>query len=199
MANIENFSLEYLYETFGYLGLLMYGWIGFMGLPLPNEVIVMTNGYMAGKGIFHPLLAYICTYMSIVAVLCTSFTAGRLFSRLYSQPLKSKKFQQSRKRLEAYGKKALTLSVFIPGFRLLIPCAAGYSRFRYADLVKYSLFPNAIWTSFYFTAGFFFFEKPNPRSWDTGFLLIGLAIVCSFFILRYLFKKASKLKQSTRG
>ncbi|KAB7707848.1 hypothetical protein F9802_03815 [Bacillus aerolatus] len=192
--DIESISVEDLYETFGYAGLLVYGWIGFAGLPLPNELIVMTNGYMASRGLFQPSLAFLCTYISIVTVLYVSFTVGRLMSNIYSRPLKNKQFQQSQEKLLKYGKKALALSVFIPGFRLLIPCAAGYSQFNYSDLVKYSLIPNFIWTSFYFTAGFFFFERLQPEEWQASFFMIGAAIVLCFLLFRLLFKKV-KMRQ----
>lgn len=54
-------DVEYLIsiiEQYGYAALFFSLWLGIVGLPIPDEVIVMTGGAVTGMGILHPLPAF---------------------------------------------------------------------------------------------------------------------------------------------
>ncbi|QPC46541.1 hypothetical protein [Mangrovibacillus cuniculi] len=70
-----------LYEKAGYLGIFLFGFIGLIGLPLPNEVIVMTSGWMSRMSVVQPIPALVMTIMSLLAVVSTCFGVGRGISQ----------------------------------------------------------------------------------------------------------------------
>ncbi|MBM7647356.1 membrane protein DedA with SNARE-associated domain [Bacillus ectoiniformans] len=188
--DLGSVSLTEVYESFGYAGLLIYGWLGLLGLPLPNEMIVMTNGYMAEKGLFQPVLAFILTYASVISVIYLSFLTGRILSAFYSHILERRMFQKSRQRIEKHGAKALSISVIVPGLRLLLPCAAGFSGFSHKDLLKYSFIPNFIWALVYFLLGYYFFSEIHIKS-----IQIGVISIAALLILAMIIPKMSKDKK----
>ena len=59
---------------------------GPFGIPLPNEVIVTTSGWITGNGGLLPWLVYLC----IVSGMITAVTAGFLIGKHFGNPLVEK-------------------------------------------------------------------------------------------------------------
>lgn len=56
-----------LVQQYGYFALFFTLWLGIVGMPIPDEVIVMTGGLVTALGILNPLPAFILTYLGVIS------------------------------------------------------------------------------------------------------------------------------------
>lgn len=74
----------------GYLGLFFCLWLGIIGMPIPDEVVVMTGGMVTSIGVMKPIPAFIVTYLGVVSGLTLGYTVGRILGVNVIDRLKSK-------------------------------------------------------------------------------------------------------------
>lgn len=87
-------DVEYLIsiiEQYGYAALFFSLWLGIVGLPIPDEVIVMTGGAVTGMGILHPLPAFLIVYLGVISGLSLGYVLGRTVGTPILERLRRKK------------------------------------------------------------------------------------------------------------
>ena len=62
---------------FGYAALFFALWLGIVGMPIPDEVIVMTGGAVSKAGLLHTLPAFLVTYLGVVSGISLGYFLGR--------------------------------------------------------------------------------------------------------------------------
>lgn len=191
--------LPYLKE-YGYIALYLILWIGFFGFPAPNEVIVMTSGFIANKSVLQPLMTFIVTYLGVISSLTTLFFLGRFENKLVSTRKKAHtpKLQKAKAMIEKYGAFSLIISYYFPTARHLIPLLLGANKFPFKlfSLISYT---NAfIWTLLFFFLGYEFGAYIDViGSIVYRFGWYGLAIIILIGLGIY-YKKSTSTKQLTQ-
>ncbi|WP_078544252.1 DedA family protein [Litchfieldia alkalitelluris] len=147
-------------EQYGYFGLFLWLWIGVLGIPIPNEVIIMTVGYAGSVELFNPFLLYLCAFFGLIAANTTSFLLGHLAGKPLLTYLNKKKrtkrtIERSMTLIDRYRTFSLVVSYFIPGLRTMVPFLFGLSGLRYYKFASISYSTIFIWTSIYFLLGSF--------------------------------------------
>ena len=72
MENIPHFL-----STYGYLGIFLLLMVGIVGLPIPDEVVLMFAGYLIFKGYFHPLPTVAAALLGTFCGITVSYSLGR--------------------------------------------------------------------------------------------------------------------------
>ena len=146
------------YGYFGLTGLLV---LGIVGLPLPDETLLMAVGYLVyrGKMLYVPsLLAGIAggvvgiTISYALGVLigyALLLHAGRIFH------LNEKRLQMTEKWLDKYGGYALFGGFFIPGVRHAAAIVAGLGNMSFARFAFFSYLGATVWVIVFITLGRF--------------------------------------------
>jgi len=72
-------TLLSLIHHFGYAALYFALWLGIVGIPIPDEVVVMTGGAVTANGLLHSFPAFVLTYLGVISGLSLGYVLGRIF------------------------------------------------------------------------------------------------------------------------
>jgi membrane-associated protein len=194
-------------ESYGYLGLFFWVWLGIFGLPIPNEVLSMTVAMTSAQKLLNPFIAFMVFYGGIVAALTTCYFLGKYVGR----PLIS--FFEKRKRyanlidrsfllIEKHHAFSLSISYFIPGVRNFVPFLYGFSRLPYRSFAIYSYSGAFVWLCMTFSLGYLFGDHMDVIIYYGKEVLIIIGVITIFLILISLFlrrrrKKLNMMKNSS--
>jgi membrane protein DedA with SNARE-associated domain len=120
--------------------LLVYLVIGvFAGLenlvpPVPADVIALAGGFLAGRGVVSPWIAFLVVWLANVSTAMLTYALGRRYGpgffagrigRLILHPGQLTRLAGFYAR---HGAKVIFISRYLPGFRAVVPVFAGTSR-----------------------------------------------------------------------
>ncbi|GED69486.1 alkaline phosphatase [Brevibacillus reuszeri] len=148
-------------EQYGYFAIFFLLWLGIVGLPIPDELVVATGGFLASIGLLNPYYSFLAGYLGVASGLTIGFLLGKYFGRPILRWLsKSEKMRHAVDRstimLEKYGTTALCISYLFPVVRHVVPylvALGGMSYRRYA-LLSYPI--GLVWTTAFYFLGYVF-------------------------------------------
>ncbi|MHC0039014.1 DedA family protein [Pseudoneobacillus sp. C159] len=194
-------------ESYGYLGLFFWVWLGIFGLPIPNEVLSMSVALTSSQKILNPFIAFIVFYGGIVAALTTCYFLGKYVGRpLIGFFEKRKRYanliERSFHLIEKHHEISLSLSYFIPGVRNFVPFLYGFSRLSFGTFAIYSYSGAFIWLCITFSLGYLFGDHIEViiHYGKEVLLLLGVAAILGItihFLLRRRRKKLNMMKDSS--
>ena len=154
-----NELLSYI-EQYGYWALFFCLWLGIIGMPIPDEMIVMSGGFVSSLGILSVIPAFLLTYFGVVSGLSLGYILGKIFgTKVLDKLMKKKKAKyllKSQQMVERYGHYALVTSYFIPVVRHIVPYLVGMNNMRFKTYALYSYTTGFVWTLVYFVLGSLF-------------------------------------------
>ncbi|MEK3948287.1 DedA family protein [Paenibacillus sp. FSL H7-0703] len=195
-------DVEYLIsiiEQYGYAALFFSLWLGIVGLPIPDEVIVMTAGAVTGMGILHPLPAFLIVYLGVISGLSLGYVLGRTVGTPILERLRRKKKMDryitfSEKLIHKYGNFTICISYLLPIVRHIIPYIVGINKMSFKRYALFSYSTGLIWTLIFFLLGRIFGdhvqavgELIHRYGLQMALLLIMLTII--FFIMKFVWGK----------
>ncbi|MCZ8523381.1 MULTISPECIES: DedA family protein [Paenibacillus] len=156
-------------QQFGYLALFFALWLGIVGMPIPDEVVVMTGGMVGAFRLLAPLPAFLVTYVGVASGLTLGYMLGRVLGPPVLERMKKKKsievyIERSNRLLEKYGAVTLVFSYFLPVVRHLVPYLVGINGMSYRVYALYSYGVGFLWTLLYFLLGYYFGDSINVIS-----------------------------------
>lgn len=144
------------YGYFGLAGLLM---LGVVGLPVPDETLLMFAGYLVYKGQFNLLATLAAAIPGSAVGITLSYALGRLagfelvhhFGRFLH--FDQKELDRTRAWFDRHGKWALTFGYFIPGVRHFTALVAGASRLEIPIFAAFAYAGAVLWCTSFILAG----------------------------------------------
>jgi membrane protein DedA with SNARE-associated domain len=152
-------------STWGYLGVCICIFIGNLGVPLPEETVLLAAGFLAGRKALELSTLYLVGIASAVTADCFgfvfSFTGGqRLLEGLV------KKFHFLRQRYDrlqtffrAHGNKAVFLARFVVGARSMTGPIAGAAGMGFWRFLVWNLLAACLWCPMLITVAYFLGDK----------------------------------------
>jgi membrane protein DedA with SNARE-associated domain len=176
-------------QQYGYIALFFLLWLGIVGLPLPDEVIVMSAGLLTALGILNPIPAFFVTYAGVISGLSIGYLLGKVLGSPALRYLERKKdmnkyIAKSNRLLGRFGSFALALSYFFPVIRHVVPYVVGMTRMSYKRYAAFSYTTGFIWTLLYFAVGRYF---GNNIATISNFLATYKMVLIALFLLGILF------------
>jgi len=151
--------LSYI-EQYGYWALFFCLWLGIIGMPIPDEMIVMSGGFVSSVGILSVVPSFVLTYLGVVSGLSLGYILGKIFGiKVLGKLMKKKKAKyllKSQEIVEKYGHYALVISYFIPVVRHIVPYLVGMNNMSFKTYAIYSYVIGFVWTLVYFVLGSLF-------------------------------------------
>jgi len=135
---LQNLSPAYVYTALGGI-LLLCG----LGLPIPEDITLLTGGYLAYKGLVNVHWVFAVCFTMVLLGDTLAFGAGWFFGhRLINSEFGRKHFTPKKQlRVRAYfrkfGSKVVFIARFLPGLRFSVFLSAGTLRVRPATFVIY--------------------------------------------------------------
>ncbi|MGG1847713.1 DedA family protein [Bacillus wiedmannii] len=187
--------LSYI-EQYGYWALFFCLWLGIIGMPIPDEMIVMSGGFVSSLGILSVIPAFLLTYLGVVSGLSLGYILGKIFGKKVLDKLMKKKkakyLLKSQQIVEKYGHYALVISYFIPVVRHIVPYLVGMNNMSFKMYALYSYTTGFVWTLVYFVLGSIFgkhIEMIATLVTEYGIYFGGIVIIVSSISYVYMHKK----------
>lgn len=193
MMNIDPWLINY-----GFIAIFFLLAMGIVGLPIPDESIIILAGILVAKG----KLSFIPTLMSVYLGGMVGITVSYLIGRTGGYyvinhlgkyiGLNKEKIIKAEKWFKDMGKWLLFFGYFILGIRHLAGFTAGLLKLDYRSFAIFAYSGLLIWASILFTIGYYFshtwHQQLNVVTW-IGLLIGGLCLITLYV---YFFLKMRK-------
>jgi membrane protein DedA with SNARE-associated domain len=150
------------YGSFALFGLLAFGIIG---LPVPDETLLLVTGFMAAKGELSLTAILIAAILGSCLGITVSYLIGRflggkpiLFFGKYIGITESK-LKKAHDWFEKLGKYLLFVGYFIPGLRHFTGLCAGTTKLDYKTFAFFAYAGATVWAIIFTLTGYFFFNQ----------------------------------------
>ncbi len=155
MDSVLNWLTQYGYA--GLFGLLV---LGIVGLPVPDETLLVFSGYLISRGRFHAALTFAAGFLGSVCGISLSYWIGRSLG--YRAVLRFGKYiGLSQRRLDLVhrwfqraGEWLLAFGYFIPGVRHFTALVAGTSKLEFKIFAVFAWSGAAVWVGFFLALGY---------------------------------------------
>ncbi|WP_260682071.1 DedA family protein [Alkalicoccobacillus porphyridii] len=148
-----------LIASYGYFGIFFALVGGIVGLPIPDELLLIAVGYFAQAGQLHLILALLVSLLGSIIGISISYILGKrlglpfLFAHGSKIFLSRKKIERAQTLFQKYGSFILIIGYFIPGVRHLTGYIAGISNMPFRKFSLYAYSGAFIWVHTFVLAG----------------------------------------------
>ena len=148
-------------SSWGYFGIFICVFVGNLGIPVPEELVLLAAGFLAGRHTLDLGTLYIVAILSAVTGDCCGFVIGRTGGHRLFEWLseKSKLLRRRYERLHTFfqwhGNEAVFFARFITGARFMAGPMAGAAGMRFWSFLGWDLLGAFIWCSVMITIGYF--------------------------------------------
>lgn len=152
-------EIETILATYGYAALFFAFCLGVVGMPIPNEVVVMSGGAASSGGALLPVPAFLAAFAGICCGLTVGYVIGRyvgmpILTRIAKGPRREKAVKRAQELVDKYGGVALLFTYFIPFVRNMMPYVVGANAMTFGTFALYGYTGAFVWTALYFLIGY---------------------------------------------
>lgn len=147
-------------STWGYWGIFAFVFAGNLGVPLPEETVLLVAGFLAGRNELDLRTVYLVGITSAIAGDCCGFMVGRtggqrLFERLAGRfRFIRHRYERLQAFFHAHGSKAVFMARFITGARFMAGPMAGAAGMKFWRFLGWNMLGALIWCSLVITVGY---------------------------------------------
>ena len=149
-------------EHFTYLGLLVVLVLCGLGLPVPEDAVLLTGGFLAHRGLVEYPVTLAVSFVGVITGDCSLFFLGRRFGtgllRYFGlmHPNSRKSIARMRSFMNRYGNRAIFYGRFLAGLRALVYLSAGSLGVPVSRFLMYDLLGAAISVPLVVSLGYIF-------------------------------------------
>lgn len=146
-------------SQWGYVGLFSLLVFGIVGLPIPDETLLVFSGYLISQGRLHPLLTFLAGFAGAVCGISTSYVIGRTVGHAVVERygryfhLTPVRLHDVNRWFDRIGNWLLTIGYFIPGVRHFTALVAGMSGVEFRTFALYAYPGAALWVAVFLVLG----------------------------------------------
>ena len=183
--------------TYGYIALFALLMLGIVGLPIPDETMMVFCGYLISQGTLDPFATWGTAFAGSVCGITVSYTLGRkLGMRVVTDygkyiHLTPERLDKVLKWFDRVGHWALMIGYFIAGVRHFSAVVAGTSGVKPMTFALYAYTGGALWVTTFLTIGYFvgenwkvMAEKVHHEMLNVS--LVVFALIGIYFLVRWL-------------
>lgn len=181
-------------DHYGYIAIFFLLWLGIVGLPIPDELVVATGGFLASIGLLNPYYSFLAGYLGVASGLTIGFLLGKFFGKPILQWLsKNEKtrhtVERSRALLEKYGTFALCISYLFPVVRHIVPYLVAMGGMTYRRYALFSYPIGLLWTIAFYLIGYVFGRNVDTivvaiRKYGFMALMVVVAVLVFWLLVR---------------
>ncbi len=178
---------------FGYLGILAWFTVFDFVAPFPDEVSLITVGYLASLGYFNPVLVALLPFASFLFTDSLSFLLARKGKMLFNPGAKQRHAKLGTfrsfvtRRIEKNLPGTIIAVSFIPRMRVWGPLVSGSLRIPYRKFITFDVIGVGLFVILYTNLGYFFgvslsavfdhFEAMKASVFVVILLILGIALL----------------------
>jgi membrane protein DedA with SNARE-associated domain len=184
--------MEHWISAYGYGAIFVLLLLGVVGLPIPDETILVYCGYLIYKGTLHAVPAYFTAMVGSWCGISLSYTIGRTLGtgavsrygkRLH---LTEDRLAKEHQWFNRVGHWALAIGYFIAGLRHLTAIVAGMSRLEFSSFAAYAWSGGAVWVLTFLLLGYFLGDQWHTIAElvhrDMGYASLALLVAVALFL-----------------
>jgi membrane protein DedA with SNARE-associated domain len=184
--------------TYGYGAIFLLLMLGIVGLPIPDETILVFCGYLISKGTLQPLPAWLCAVAGSWCGISLSYTIGRTLGlgvvHRFGKYLHITEERLAKVHIwfDRIGHWALFVGYYIAGVRHFSAIVAGTSRLAFPSFMAYAWSGGVLWVTTFLTLGYYLGEnwKQLAEAIHQYLLYVSIALIAA--ALCYYFWKRGK-------
>ena len=152
-------------SVYGYGAIFVCLILGIVGLPLPDEWLLVLTGYLIWRGRFHPLWGVLVAFLGSACGISVSYLIGRTlgigFVHRFGRWVHVSEDQIARVHdwFRRVGHWALFFGYFVPGVRHFTALVAGTSKLEFRSFAAYAWPGGLLWVLTFVSAGYFLGEQ----------------------------------------
>ncbi len=152
-------------SQYGYAGLFSLLVLGIVGLPVPDETLLVFSGYLISKGRLQPAWTFMAGFAGTGCGISLSYLIGRTFGqRAVSRygkyvHITEERLDRVHRWFQHVGEWLLAIGYFVPGVRHLTAFVAGMSRLDYRTFAVFAYSGAAVWVAAFLAMGYFVGEN----------------------------------------
>ena len=134
--------------------------LGIVGLPVPDETLMVFCGALIGKGTLNLAATLAAAFFGSATGITMSYFIGRTAGKPFLDKfgpwmhLTPERLEQVHKWFEGYGHWSLTFGYFVPGVRHFTAVVAGMTNLEYPVFARYAYSGALIWVTTFLTLGY---------------------------------------------
>jgi len=152
-------------HNYEYLGIVVLLMLGIIGLPIPDETLLLFVGYLSFKGELSLPISLLSAVLGSVCGITISYGLGHLLGARVPATLgpwlriSETHFLTARRWVSQWGTYGLLVAYFVPGLRHLGALALGASGLRYPSFAVFAYTGAVVWCTTFITAGYLLGEE----------------------------------------
>jgi membrane protein DedA with SNARE-associated domain len=198
-------SIAQVLEAWGYIGIFVFVFAGNLGLPVPEESVVLAAGFLAGRAILNLKAVILVAFLSAVFGDNFGYMLGRTGGRQVLLRVTNSsawlrcRYQRFKSFFEAHGNKTIFLARFIAGLRFVAGPMAGAMRMPFWRFFGWNISGAAVWCTTVTCLGFVLGDQ-----WETvarqihaagPWVMVGAAlIIVAVYTLRTRYRAAPRIE-----
>jgi membrane protein DedA with SNARE-associated domain len=182
-------------HQYGYAGIYGSLLLGIVGIPIPDEILMIFCGFLVSKGELSYFPTLITAFLGSLSGMSLSYFVAYKLEHYLKRKKKAfvEKISGLSSWFQKYGKFAIIIGYFIPGIRYITAYFAGMSEISYRHFITYAEFGAAVWTTTFITTGLYLGKQwkkySHLISHYSKLFIIVLAAACLVFIVYTIIKK----------
>jgi membrane protein DedA with SNARE-associated domain len=189
----------------GYGALYLLLALGVVGLPIPDETLLVFTGYLISRGTLNPVGAFVVALAGAWTGISGSYLLGRTLG-LGAVHRYGKYIHFTEDRLayvhhwfDRIGHWMLFVGYYIAGVRHFTSVVAGMSKLEYPTFIAYAWTGGALWVTTFLTLGYVLGENwlqvAELIHRDVGYASVGImAVAAVWFVVWYAWKEKKSTK-----
>jgi membrane protein DedA with SNARE-associated domain len=175
------------YGYFAIFGLLM---AGIIGLPIPDETLLVFSGYLISRGSLNPVGALAAAFFGSACGITASYWIGHSLGMTVVHRY-GKWFHITQRHIDKVhdwfrhlGHWSLMLGYFIPGVRHLTALVAGATELEYPQFALFAYAGALVWVTTFLSLGYFLgdrwqemFERIHHHLTEAGLGILAVAVL----------------------
>ena len=186
---------------YGSVSLFFLMMLGIVGLPIPDETLLVFSGYLIFRGTLNPVFTFSMALLGSATGITVSYFLGRIYGlRLIHKYGRYFHFTEERFRkvhnwFERAGRWSLFFGYYIAGVRHFTAMVAGASALEYPVFAGFAYSGALTWVSIFLSLGYFMGDRWQRASEQAHRYLLVTCIVLGailgiYLLTRYLWKRS---------
>ena len=183
-------------SQYGYVGLFAGLLFGILGLPIPDETLLVFCGYLIYQGRLDFTTAFLAGFAGSLCGITLSFYLGRSLGRAvvhrYGKYIRltPEHLERVDRWFDRIGAWSLSIGYFIPGVRHFTALVAGMGHMRYFTFALFAYSGAAVWVALFLTLGYVFGDRwENTSALVHRYTLIATALGAVVLAVVWLYRR----------
>ena len=188
-------------HNYEYPAIVLLLMLGIIGLPIPDETLLLFVGYLSFKGELSTPLSLSAAVLGSACGITISYVLGHLLGARALATLgpwlhiNQTRFLTARRWINRWGKYGLLVAYFVPGLRHLGALMLGASGLHYSSFAIFAYTGAVVWSTTFISVGYFLGEEwmtSSPALHQTfSWIGIGAVVTVLGLIMVMMFRRPS--------